>query len=100
MKIHLLDTEDNGTDFTLNTLILSMPEIDTYVEFAVGGAASVSTKTEEELLSFKQIEFDSDFYSRVSNAVELAATSTDEQKMFKAQLLVMKAISADKISEQ
>lgn len=100
MQIHLLDTEDNGTDFTLNTVVLSMPEIDMYIDVQVGGAASISTRTDEELLSLKQIEFDSDFYSRISNSVELAPVLTEEERGFKKQLLIMKAISSDKISEQ
>jgi hypothetical protein len=91
MKIHLLDPEDES-----GILILSMPEIDMYVEFDSSGNASVSSKTDEELLACKQTIFESEIYSRIDFALGTAPNITEEEKIFKGQLLIMKAMIADK----
>lgn len=91
MKIHLLDPEDES-----GILILSMPEIDMYVDFDSSGNASVSSKTDEELLACKQTIFESEIYSRIDFALGTAPISTESERIFKAQLLIMKAMIADK----
>ncbi len=91
MKIHLLDPEDES-----GILILSMPEIDMYVEFDSGGNASVSDKSDEELLACKQIVFESEIYGRIENALANAPEITEAERVFKSQLLIMKAMIADK----
>lgn len=91
MKVHLLDPENES-----GNLILSMPEIDMYVEFDTGGNASIAPQSEEELLSYKQTVFESEIYSRIDSAIALAPTNTEAERIFKAQLLIMKALIADK----
>ena len=97
MNIHLLDTKDvNAEEFTLNTLIMTMSEIDMYVEFAPGGAASTCTKTDEEMLSYSQVPFESEIYARIDNAIAFAPVTTEAERIFKGQLVIMKALIADK----
>lgn len=93
MKVHLLDPQDES-----GNLILSMPSIDKYVEFDTAGNAVVTTKTDEQLLSCAQVVFESEIEGRIENAIALAPVSTEAERTFKAELLIMKAIILDKNS--
>ncbi len=92
-KVHLLYPKDES-----GILILSMPSIDKYVEFDTGGNAALSSKTDEELLSCTQVVFDSEIESRIENAISLTPISTEAERVFKAELIIMKAIILDKNS--
>jgi len=94
MKIHLLDPKDES-----GLLILSMPVIDMYVEFDAEGNASICTKTDEQLLACTQVVFESEISGRIENAVALASEISEADRIFKGQLLIMKALIEDKVSE-
>ena len=92
-KIHLLDPKDES-----GNLILSLPALDMYVEFDSGSNAALTTKTDEELLSYDQKVFDSDAEVMIENAIANAPITTEAARIFKAQLEIMKAIIFDKSS--
>jgi len=91
MKAHLLDPEDES-----GNLILSMPEINMYVEFDTSGNPFISPRTEEQLLACKQVVFEQEIGTRIDAALASVDDTTVEEKVFKGQLLIMKALIADK----
>jgi len=50
------------------------------------------------LLSCTQVVFDSEIESRIENAISLTPISTEAERVFKAELIIMKAIILDKNS--
>lgn len=88
-QIHLLDAGDG-------TRVLTLNEINRQIAFDSGYNAIDSTYTKDELLSMDQIVFESDAEVMIENAIAAAPTSTEAERIFKAELIMCKAIISDK----